>query len=190
MTRQSSDPDSGSPGQRDVVPANRQPIVDDFPSYPTAARRTEQVDRVEQSDSGFERRERSISGPDGLDHREEMVRNRAAERQFAIFRASHLISLFFGCVEVLIGIRVVLHLMGSNPANPFASFVYGVSSFFLAPFFGLVGSPAAGRYVLEIPSLIAIAVYALIAWGLVNLLQTFAVQATTRTYSSYDRYHT
>ncbi|HEX5414444.1 MAG TPA: YggT family protein, partial [Chloroflexota bacterium] len=102
----------------------------------------------------------------------------------------HLISLIFGCIEVLIGIRVVLHLIGANAANPFASFVYGVSSFFLAPFFGLVGSPAAGRYVLEIPSLVAIVVYALIAWGLVTLLQTFAVQATTRTYSSYDRFRT
>ena len=192
MTRQPSDSDPGSPGHRDVVPMNRESIADEStdPVYPTGGRRTEQVERVDQSDSGIERRERIVNGPTGLEHREEMVRNRAAERQLAIYRAEHLIGLFFGCVEVLIGIRVVLHLLGANIANPFANIVFVVSDFFLAPFFGLVGSPAAGRYVLEIPSIIAIVVYALIAWGLVNLLQTFAVQATTRTHSTFDRYQT
>ena len=192
MARRASDSDPDSSGHRDVVPVNREAVEDESlePGYPTASHRTEQIERVEQSNSGFERRERIVNGPAGLEHREELVRNRAAEQQLAIYRTAHLISFFFGCVEVLIGIRVVLHLIGANQANPFASFIFGVSSFFLAPFFGLVGSPAAGRYVLEIPSIVAIVVYALLAWGLVSLLQTFAVQAATRSYSTYDRYKT
>jgi len=181
---------SDSAGHRDVIPVNRRsPLDDQTGRTPDSSfRQREQVERVERSDSGVERQERIVSGPDGVEHREELIHNRAAERQMRLYRYEHLIRFIFGFIEVLIGVRVVLHLLGANIANPFAHLVYILSNIFLFPFFGLIGSPAAGNHVLEIPSLIAIAVYALIAWGLVNLVHTFTIQTTTRTYSSYDRY--
>jgi hypothetical protein len=42
--------------------------------------------------------------------------------------------------------------------------IYGITAVFLLPFVGLVGSPTAGGMVLEISSMFAMLIYALIAW--------------------------
>ena len=82
------------------------------------------------------------------------------------FKTSKWIWLVLGVVEVIIGLRVVLLLIGANPENPFAAFIYSLSAFLLLPFTGLVGAPAIGSMVLEISSIIAMLVYALLAWGI------------------------
>jgi len=47
---------------------------------------------------------------------------------------SRLVKYGFGVVEVLIGLRFVLRLLGANPTAGFVQMVYGVSGFFMAPF--------------------------------------------------------
>ena len=69
-----------------------------------------------------------------------------------------------------IALRIGLKLIGANPASPFAVFLYGFTGFFLLPFAGLTATPAAGGMVLEISSVIAMVVYALLAWGLERLI--------------------
>jgi len=86
-------------------------------------------------------------------------------RRFS-FKTTQWIWLVLGIVEVIIGLRVVLLLIGANPASPFAAFIYNLSAFLLLPFAGLVGAPAMGGMVLEISSIIAMLVYALLAWGI------------------------
>jgi hypothetical protein len=49
-------------------------------------------------------------------------------------------------------------------------FVYTVSALLVAPFQGIFPTPATQNSVLELSSLVAIAVYALIAWGIVRLI--------------------
>jgi len=92
------------------------------------------------------------------------------ERRIFTFKATQLVWLLFGILEALIALRVVLKLIGANPASPIAVFIYGFTSLFLFPFAGLTGTPAAGGMVLEISSLIAMVVYALIAWALERLI--------------------
>jgi YGGT family len=94
----------------------------------------------------------------------------ASEQQNQLLRVSQLVYLCIGIVEVLIGVRVLLKLIAANPDNAFARFVYSSTTVFLAPFFGLTNSPVAGGSVLEVPSLIAMAVYAFLwpsmrSWG-------------------------
>lgn len=68
-------------------------------------------------------------------------------------------------LEVLIAFRVFLKLIAANPQSGFASFIYNITAPFLAPFAGLTSTPAADNgAVLEISSLIAMAVYALLFW--------------------------
>jgi YggT family protein len=98
-----------------------------------------------------------------------------------------LVWLLVGIIEALIGARVVLKFIAANPENAFAQFVYNASAVFLAPFFGLTGSPAAGGSVLEVPSLIAMAVYAFVGWGLVQLAGMLFGRSVTRSTSTYDR---
>lgn len=45
-----------------------------------------------------------------------------------------------------------------------------VSDVFLFPFVGLVGTPSSGGMVLEFSSIIAMLVYALLAWGLERII--------------------
>ena len=100
-----------------------------------------------------------------------------------------MIWLLFGIVEGLIGLRVLLKLIGANPDNGFASFIYNAAALFLAPFFGLIGSPSAGGMVLEVPSLIAMLVYALLGWLIMRVISQFFFPPATRSTSTYDRYN-
>lgn len=92
------------------------------------------------------------------------------QRQIVLRKTTNFIWWFTGIVEGLIGLRVVLRMMAANPANPFADFVYTVSGLFLWPFQTLVSNPRSDGVVLEISSIIAMMVYLLLAWVLVELL--------------------
>ena len=78
-------------------------------------------------------------------------------------------------LEVLFGLRFLLRLLGADPANPFASFLYALSGFFLAPFRGLVRDPSFGvtsLHVFEWTTLIGMLIYALVFWIIWLLLRT------------------
>jgi YggT family protein len=92
------------------------------------------------------------------------------ERRVFTFKITQLVWLLFGILEALILLRIGLKLLGANAASPIAVFIYGITGIFLSPFAGLTGTPAADGKVLEISSLIAVVVYALIAWALAGIL--------------------
>ena len=86
--------------------------------------------------------------------------------------AARIIYYILGVIEVLLAFRFVLALLGANRANPFADFIFSVSYPFAAPFFSLFGyQPSYGSAQLEMGTLVAMAVYALIAWGIVKLIR-------------------
>jgi len=93
-----------------------------------------------------------------------------SEQKAYIRKLTEAVWLLFGILEALIGLRVFLKLIAANPNNPFAELVYNASSLFVWPFSGLTFTPAAAGMVLEIPSIIAMLVYALIAWVIVRLI--------------------
>lgn len=79
-----------------------------------------------------------------------------------------------GVVEVLLALRFILKLFGANTASSFVNFIYSVSGVLSAPFDNVFGvaQTAAGdtRSVFEPSILVAAAIYALIAWGIVKLI--------------------
>lgn len=85
-------------------------------------------------------------------------------------RAMEVIYLVFGIIDALLLIRLVLKLLAANPQAGFASFIYGVTDFFLAPFKGLLPTVVNGKSVLELSLIIAILIYSLVALGLVRLV--------------------
>jgi hypothetical protein len=87
------------------------------------------------------------------------------ERRIFTFKATQLIWLFLGILEVLLALRFALKLIAANPDSPIAVFIYGFTGLFLLPFAGLTATPAVGGMVLEISTMIAMAVYALLAWA-------------------------
>jgi uncharacterized protein YggT (Ycf19 family) len=82
------------------------------------------------------------------------------------WRASQLVYVFFAVIDGLLLIRLVLKLLAANPHSPFASWIYGFTDFFMAPFKNLLPSIGNEQSVLEVSVLIAILVYALLGWAL------------------------
>jgi YggT family protein len=78
--------------------------------------------------------------------------------------------LALGLLEALLGLRFVLKLVAANRDNMFASFVYNISRPFMLPFADLTFTPQAEGIVLEINTLIAMAVYALAAWAVLRVI--------------------
>jgi len=75
-----------------------------------------------------------------------------------------------GVILALLAVRFILALLGANPGNGFANFIYTTSHPFVAPFFSLFSFNqrlGVGRF--EIYTLVAMLVYALVAWGLARL---------------------
>jgi len=120
-------------------------------------------------------------------HEEHVVQNVNLEYREMLHKVTQFIWLLFGGLEALIGIRVILMLIGANPANPFTAFVYQLSSLFLWPFQNIVVNPAFQNSVLEITSIIAMIVYPLIGWAIVRLIWVLFYRAPSSQVTTYDR---
>lgn len=103
-----------------------------------------------------------------------------AEHRYTLAKITHFIWFITGILEAVIGIRVLLKLIAANPNAGFAQFIYSMTAPFLVPFFGLTATPSANGAVLEIPSLVAMLVYALLAWGIIRLLWLLFDRPPTR----------
>jgi uncharacterized protein YggT (Ycf19 family) len=86
------------------------------------------------------------------------------------WRAVQVIYLIFGVIDGLLIIRLALKLLGANPSATFASWVYAVTDFFAAPFHNLLPTIGNEQSQLEMSVVIAILVYALIAWALARFV--------------------
>jgi TctA family transporter len=89
--------------------------------------------------------------------------------QQTLSRITGLIQLAFGILEGLIGLRFLLMMIASNPAAPFANFVYAITYPFLYPFIGLTQVFQAQGMVIEWYDLVAMIVYGLVAWVVIRL---------------------
>jgi hypothetical protein len=101
---------------------------------------------------------------------EKMRRAELSERQVVLLKSTRFIWWLTGVAEGLIGLRVLLRMMAANPGNAFANFIYRLTDLFLWPFIGLTATPSSDGIVLDIPAVIAMVVYLLLAWVVIELL--------------------
>lgn len=86
--------------------------------------------------------------------------------------AERVVYYILGILMAVLAFRFVLSLLGANRDNVFAGLIYGISYPFVAPFFGLFGYRVQyGVSRFEIETLVAMAVYALLAYGIVKLIR-------------------
>jgi YggT family protein len=89
----------------------------------------------------------------------------AANQNSAIARIVNIIYFLFGALLLLLAVRVILQLVGANAENGFASIIYGLSAPFVALFASLLQNPTlGGASVLEITTIIAMLVWAIVGW--------------------------
>lgn len=84
--------------------------------------------------------------------------------------AQRIIWFFAGFIITVLALRVLLLVLAANQGNFFVDFVYALGGFFSAPFAGIFGSPSYGEFFFDTASVVAIVVYALVAWGLAKLI--------------------
>ena len=85
--------------------------------------------------------------------------------------------LTFGIIQVLIAIRILLLLIDANQGNGLVAVILGLSSFFVAPFEGILNTDAvnAGASVLDVAALLA-----LFGWTALELVILWAVNVFRR----------
>lgn len=86
----------------------------------------------------------------------------------------YLVYFLLGALEILLTFRLVLKFMGANTASAFVRMVYSSSALFILPFEGIfrraVNQGIETASVFEPSTLVAMIVYAVIAWGIVKLV--------------------
>lgn len=122
----------------------------------------ERVERVTQSTEPIDRNAQKTR----------VVQEVAEERPGAATLIARIIWYITGVLLVLLAFRFLLALLGANPSNGFANFIYAASHPFVAPFFSLFGYHLQyGVSRVELYTLVAMAVYALIGYGLSRLAE-------------------
>lgn len=110
-----------------------------------------------------------VSGPAGdqiLRSEHVSVPSDATRRSAGVIRATQVIYFIFGVINVLLILRFVLLALGAQEQSSFVNLIYGMSRPLALPFQGIFPEPTLGGSVLEWASLVAIAIYSLVAYGL------------------------
>ncbi len=85
--------------------------------------------------------------------------------------ASRIVWFVAGVLLSLLALRFLFALLGANPANAFANFIYTVTTPLVAPFFGLFRYDfTAGVARFETFTLVAMLIYSLVAYGISKAL--------------------
>ena len=95
-----------------------------------------------------------------------------------LYRGTQIVWYALGVLEVLLAFRFVLKLLGANPAAGFSNFIYTLSYPFTLPFSTVFGTTSVSGSVFEWTTLLAMAVYWLVAFGLIKIL-TMSKAVTT-----------
>jgi hypothetical protein len=95
------------------------------------------------------------------------------ETKKTIFRTYQVVWYVLCVIEVLLAFRFVLKLLASNPSSGFTSLIYLLSDPFAVPFLGVlrIGVVPTTGSVFEWSTLIAMTVYWLLAYGIIQLFQ-------------------
>lgn len=95
----------------------------------------------------------------------------------------YLVYFFFGALDILLAFRLILKIMGASMSSAFVKLVYGLSGVFILPFEGIFrrwfAQGVETSSIFEPSTLVAIAVYAVLAWGTVKLIRIFSGEQQT-----------
>lgn len=171
---------SNQPYPYDPQRQNYQPAQ---PPYEGQA--TPDANTVRDADLGgayAQSRHESYVDPAGnhVESREEVFEDKNQSRANTRYWITTVTYFILGVLEVILFLRLLFRLLGANTTNNFITFLYSLSHIFVGPFNGIFNDQTLGSTgVFEVSTIIAMLVYALIAWGIVSLGKVvFAPQVT------------
>lgn len=105
-----------------------------------------------------------------VENQVEVYEDKNLQRANMRYWITTVIYFLAGVLEVILGLRFIFRLLGASQSNDFIMSLYNLSHVFVSPFNGIFNDQALGtRSVFEISTLVAMLIYALIAWGLAAL---------------------
>jgi hypothetical protein len=92
--------------------------------------------------------------------------------RYAIGKLNDFLQWFMAVLEVTLAIRFLLKLIGADPTNLFAGFLYALTDIILFPFSTIVRAPSIHpNQAFEWSTLIAMAIYWLVFWAIRRFLR-------------------
>jgi hypothetical protein len=131
---------------------------------------TENELRTQELGRHEERVDRHVEANQNLNLNEKVHGIATADQNSMIARIVYIVYFLFAGLEMLLGVRVLLHIVAANMENGFANFINVLSGLFVAPFATLLQNPGSGAMVLEVTTMIAMIVYAIVAWVIGKLI--------------------
>lgn len=92
-----------------------------------------------------------------------------SSRTKPLYRGTQIVWYIFGILEILLAFRFLLKLFGANAQAGFSSFIYGLTYIFASPFLNVFNITRVEGSIFEWTTLLAMAVYWLIAWGIIRI---------------------
>jgi hypothetical protein len=86
-----------------------------------------------------------------------------------LYRGTQITWYILGLLDILLAFRFVLKLLAANSSAGFSNFIYTLSYPFASPFLNVFRTSKVEGSVFEWTTLLAMLVYALIAWGIVKI---------------------
>ena len=86
-----------------------------------------------------------------------------------LYRGTQITWYILGLLDILLAFRFVLKLLAANSSAGFSNFIYTLSYPFAAPFLNVFRASKVEGSIFEWTTLLAMLVYALIAWGIVKI---------------------
>ena len=146
---------------------------------------------MSENEMSVDRREETVvTQQPGYAATEQVTHDVAAERRLRLALVTQIIWAVLGLLQILLGLRFLLKLIAANPASGFAVFIYGITKPFIAPFALLIGTPTSGGVIFEATTLIAMAIYALLFWGVVSVIRIAMNRPIARTSTRSTREQT
>lgn len=102
----------------------------------------------------------------------EIRQEEAQTVRYAISKMNDFLQWFMIVLQVTLGIRFLLRLIGADPGNLFAGFLFALTDIVLFPFRDIVKIPPfRANQVFELYTLIAMVIYALLFWAVRRFLR-------------------
>ena len=83
---------------------------------------------------------------------------------------SQIVYAVIGIIQFMLALRLVLVLLGANPAAEFVAWVYSVTGRLAAPFLGAFPALNLGGFVIELSIIFAMIGYAIIGWLIMRVI--------------------
>ena len=148
---------------------------DPFPNDPASAQPTEMVPPMEDIPKRQPRPQTPPAQVVDTTTEVDLVETRQEEARtvrYAISKLNDFLQWFMAVLEVTLAIRFLLKLIGADPMNLFAGFLFALTDIILFPFSSIVHSPSIHppNQAFEWSTLIAMAIYWLVFWAIRRFL--------------------